>query len=37
MTEILWISNGNRVLPVVKYQQMSKEELKKRETFDASA
>lgn len=33
MTEILWISNKNRILPVVKYKQASKEELKKRENL----
>lgn len=31
MTDILWITNKNRVLPVVKYKAASKEELKRRQ------
>lgn len=31
MTDIIWITNKNRVLPVVKYKALSKEELKRRE------
>ncbi len=31
MTEIIWIANRNRVLPVVKYKQINAKEREKRE------
>jgi len=31
MTDVIWVSNKNRVLPVVKYKALSREELKRRE------